>query len=130
MQHKLNLKPFNTFGIAAQAQHFASFQEVQQLPTLLASYPNLPLLILGGGSNILFTDDFQGLVLRNEIKGIELVNEDAENVYVKSGAGEVWHEFVCHCIDHNWAGIENLSLITGSVGASPMAWKSKMYFTN
>jgi UDP-N-acetylmuramate dehydrogenase len=78
------------------------------------------LLILGGGSNILFTDDFQGLVLRNEIKGIELVDEDTENVYVKSGAGEVWHEFVCHCIDHNWAGLENLSLIPGSVGASPM----------
>ena len=120
MQHELNLKPFNTFGIAAQAQHFASFQEVQQLPALLASYPNLPLLILGGGSNILFTADFQGLVLRNEIKGIQLLKEDSENVYVKSGAGEVWHEFVCHCIDHNWAGLENLSLIPGSVGASPM----------
>jgi UDP-N-acetylmuramate dehydrogenase len=120
MQHELNLKPFNTFGIAAQAQHFASFQVVQQLPALLASYPNLPLLILGGGSNILFTADFQGLVLRNEIKGIQLLKEDAENVYVKSGAGEVWHEFVCHCIDHNWAGLENLSLIPGSVGASPM----------
>jgi UDP-N-acetylmuramate dehydrogenase len=109
MQHELNLKPFNTFGIAAQAQHFASFQEVRQLPALLATYPDLPLLILGGGSNILFTDDFQGLVLRNEIKGIELLKEDAENVYVTSGAGEVWHEFVCHCIDHNWAGLENLS---------------------
>jgi len=120
MQHELNLKPFNTFGIAAQAQHFASFQDVQQLPALISSYPNLPLLILGGGSNILFTADFQGLVLRNEIKGIQLLQEDAENVYVKSGAGEVWHEFVCHCIDHNWAGLENLSLIPGSVGASPM----------
>lgn len=120
MQHDLNLKPYNTFGIDVKARHFASFNEVNQLPKLLPKALQMPLLILGGGSNILFTEDFPGLVLRNEIKGIELVLEEAEHVLVKSGAGEVWHEFVMHCISNNWAGLENLSLIPGSVGASPM----------
>lgn len=120
MQHDLNLKPFNTFGIAAKALHFSTFTDTQQLPGLLSAYPNLPLLILGGGSNVLFTEDFQGVVLRNEIKGIEKVAEDEAFVYVKSGAGEIWHEFVLYCIAQHWAGLENLSLIPGSVGASPM----------
>ncbi len=77
-------------------------------------------LILGGGSNILFTKDFDGIVLKNEIKGIEKVKEDEEYVYIKAGAGESWHAFVLYCIKNNWAGIENLSLIPGNVGASPM----------
>ncbi|MFM6945723.1 MAG: UDP-N-acetylmuramate dehydrogenase [Flavobacteriales bacterium] len=120
MQHNLNLKPYNTFGIAVNTQHFAVFSNVEQLPGLVNTYPGLPLLILGGGSNVLFTEDFPGLILRNEIKGIEKIAEDDHHVYIKSGAGEVWHEFVLHCIAHNWAGLENLSLIPGSVGASPM----------
>ena len=77
-------------------------------------------LVLGGGSNILFTKDFDGIVLKNEVKGIELVREDDEHIYVKAGAGENWHQFVLFCIQNNYAGIENLSLIPGSVGASPM----------
>ena len=77
-------------------------------------------LILGGGSNILFTKNFDGIVLKNEIKGIEKVKEDDESVYIKAGAGENWHSFVLYCIKNNWAGIENLSLIPGNVGASPM----------
>ena len=77
-------------------------------------------LILGGGSNILFTKNFDGIVLKNEIKGIELVSEDDEHIYVKAGAGENWHQFVLYCIQQNYAGVENLSLIPGCVGASPM----------
>ena len=77
-------------------------------------------MILGGGSNILLTQDFNGLVLKNELKGIELVGEDADHYYVKAAAGEVWHELVEYCIAHNYAGLENLSLIPGNVGASPM----------
>ncbi|MEI8059541.1 MAG: UDP-N-acetylmuramate dehydrogenase, partial [Ferruginibacter sp.] len=80
----------------------------------------LQTLILGGGSNILFTKNFDGIVLKNELKGIELLKEDEHYVYVKVGAGENWHQFVLHCISNNWAGVENLSLIPGNVGASPM----------
>lgn len=120
MQHDLNLKPYNTFGIAAKALHFSTFTDWRQLPELISAHPNLPLLILGGGSNVLFTADFEGVVLRNEIKGIQKVAEDEAYVYVKSGAGEIWHEFVLYCITHHWSGLENLSLIPGSVGASPM----------
>ena len=81
---------------------------------------NLPQLILGGGSNILFTQNFDGIVLKNELKGIELIREDEVHYYVRSAAGENWHQFVLFCIEHNYAGLENLSLIPGNVGASPM----------
>jgi UDP-N-acetylmuramate dehydrogenase len=87
---------------------------------LISANTNDPHLILGGGSNILFTKNFDGLVLKNELKGIELVKEDAEHFYVKAAAGENWHQFVLHCIHHGYAGVENLSLIPGNVGASPM----------
>lgn len=83
-------------------------------------YSQYPVFVLGGGSNILFTKDYAGVVLKNEIKGIEVQHEDAEHVYVRVGAGENWHQFVLHCINHNWAGVENLSLIPGNVGASPI----------
>jgi UDP-N-acetylmuramate dehydrogenase len=86
----------------------------------LVSERKLPLLILGGGSNILLTKDFDGWVLKNELKGIELVREDNEYYYVKVMAGENWHQFVLYCIEHNYAGLENLSLIPGNTGASPM----------
>jgi UDP-N-acetylmuramate dehydrogenase len=75
---------------------------------------------LGGGSNLLFTKNFDGVVLRNQLKGFEIVNENSESVFVKSYAGELWHNFVVFCIENNFAGIENLSLIPGCVGASPM----------
>ena len=78
------------------------------------------MLTLGGGSNILFTKNFDGLVLKNELKGIELVKEDEHHVYIKAAAGENWHQFVLHCINNDWAGVENLSLIPGNVGAGPM----------
>ncbi len=120
MEHNYSLQPFNTFGIDVKAKHFGAFSNINELQTCLNAFPNEHLLILGGGSNMLFTQDFTGLVLRNAIKGITVVNEDDHKVYVKAGAGEVWHEFVLHCIANNWCGLENLSLIPGSVGASPM----------
>ena len=120
MEHNYSLQPFNTFGIDVKAKHFATFSNIAELQTVLHSAPNLDLLILGGGSNMLFTQDFNGLVLRNEIKGISVVKETNAQVFVKAGAGEVWHAFVQHCIAQNWCGLENLSLIPGSVGASPM----------
>jgi UDP-N-acetylmuramate dehydrogenase len=81
---------------------------------------NQPLLILGGGSNLLFTKDFPGLVLLNQLKGFEICEETDTHTWVKSGAGENWHSFVIQCISKNLGGIENLSLIPGNVGASPM----------
>jgi UDP-N-acetylmuramate dehydrogenase len=115
-----NLKPFNTFGISVKADHFACFSSTEELKTLLTEFKDKPLLILGGGSNVLFTQDFHGIVLRNEIRGFEVPEETDDHVIVKAGAGEVWHEFVMRCIEKGFTGIENLSLIPGSVGASPM----------
>lgn len=122
LQENISLQPFNTFGIDAKARYFASFHSLPQLEELLQSKPSAHAgnLILGGGSNILLTKDYNGLVLHNKITGIEKVGEDDTYVYVKAGAGENWHQFVLHCIEHGYAGVENLSLIPGSVGASPM----------
>jgi UDP-N-acetylmuramate dehydrogenase len=117
-----SLKKYNSFGIAASARYFASFDSVQQLAELLHANKETvhQTMILGGGSNILFTRDFDGLVLKNELAGIEVIKEDADAVYIKAGAGVNWHQFVLYCIEHNYAGVENLSLIPGNVGASPM----------
>lgn len=114
-----SLKQYNSFGIDVKAKNFASFSSVDELKELLGYSPNNNL-ILGGGSNILFTKDVDGLVLKNELKGISLIKEDADHLYVKVEAGENWHQFVLYCINHNYAGVENLSLIPGNTGASPM----------
>lgn len=116
----IHLKQYNTFGIDAVASQFAQFSNISELRELLAKRGETRLLILGGGSNMLFTGDFDGLVLKNEIKGIEIIEENSEYALVKSGAGEVWHSFVMWCIERNMGGVENLSLIPGSVGAGPM----------
>jgi UDP-N-acetylmuramate dehydrogenase len=122
IQQNISLKPYNTFGIDATAKYFASFNSINDLEEILNS--RLPTsgsrLILGGGSNIHITKNCDGLVLKNEIKGIELIKEDEKYLYVKAGAGENWHQFVLHCLKHNYAGVENLSLVPGNVGASPM----------
>ncbi len=117
-----SLKKLNTFGIDAAAKYFAELSSIEQFKELLSDkqYNTAAKLILGGGSNLLFTKNFDGIVLKNSLKGIELIKEDADSYYVKSAAGEVWHEFVMHCIQNNYAGLENLSLIPGCVGASPM----------
>jgi UDP-N-acetylmuramate dehydrogenase len=99
VQENISLKPFNTVRIDAKAQYYAPFTSVNELSELIGKYPRQPLLILGGGSNILFTKDVAGLVLKNEIKGIDKIKEDGQYIYVR---------------------VENLSLIPGNVGASPM----------
>lgn len=116
----VSLKPFNTFGIEAKASQFQAFSSVTALQSLLRSVGTSPLLILGGGSNLLLTQDFQGIVLKNELKGIAVIKENHEHVFVEVQAGENWHEFVLHAIANEWAGIENMSLIPGTVGAAPM----------
>lgn len=126
LQENISLKPYNTFGIDVCAKYFATFHSVDELHELL-EIKGLPAadgkggtLILGGGSNILFTKNVDSLVLKNEILGIRIVKEDIHHLYVQVGAGVNWHHFVLHCISNGWAGVENLSLIPGNAGASPM----------
>jgi UDP-N-acetylmuramate dehydrogenase len=114
-----SLKNYNTFGIEARARFFAIFSTTEELASLLGQAARPPL-ILGGGSNILLTGDVDGWVLINGIRGIDLVDEDNRYFYVQAGAGENWQSFVEYCLGRDWAGVENLSLIPGSVGAAPM----------
>jgi UDP-N-acetylmuramate dehydrogenase len=116
------LRDLNTFHIDAAAKYFAAFSTLDDARELLSAekFSKERKMILGGGSNILFTKDFNGLVMKNELKGMELLKEDDDHFYVKAGAGENWHSFVMHCITKGYAGVENLSLIPGNVGAGPM----------
>ncbi len=122
IQEQVELLPYNTFKIQAKAKYFASihsvedFQELQKHPL----YKQEKHLILGGGSNVLLTGDFHGLVIKVDIKGIVIVSQDDTSIVIKAGAGEAWHALVLHCVAHDWGGIENLSLIPGTVGAAPM----------
>lgn len=123
VQQNYSLKNYNTFGIYVYAKKFAVFNSVNDLQNIFHKtndYKNEAILFLGGGSNVLFTKNFDGLVLKNEINGIKTIHEEERYVYVKAGAGVNWHQFVLYCIDNNFAGVENLSLIPGNVGASPM----------
>lgn len=119
MRENIDLKEFTTFGVSAIAKKFAVFSSVEEARTLTLNYKE-ELLILGGGSNLLLTQNFNGLVLKNEIKGITVVEETNSSVVLKVGAGEEWHEFVLDSIEKGFHGVENMSLIPGSVGASPM----------
>lgn len=116
----VSLRQYNTFGINVYARYFSSFKHLEDLTACLEENLTMEKMIIGGGSNILLTGDVDGMVLKNEIMGIEKLREDEEYVYVRASAGENWHGFVQHCIQHNWGGLENLSLIPGCVGAAPM----------
>ncbi len=122
VQQNYSLKRYNTFGIDVYAKYFSEFRSVNDLQEALLSTANsqLPALVLGGGSNILFTKDFNGFVLKNDIPGISMISENIDFVYIKAGAGVSWHSFVMYCVNNNYGGVENLSLIPGNVGASPM----------
>ena len=122
IQENISLKPFTTFGIDKKAKFFTTVETLDELKAALlaAKEKQLPVFILGGGSNILLTRDIEGLVIKLEIKGINLVKEDGDQLWVEVGAGEMWQELVLHSIAEDWAGLENLSLIPGTVGASPM----------
>ncbi len=116
-----SLKNLNTFGLGVKAKHFLSVQSKEEASIFFKEKkPTEKVLILGGGSNLLFRSDYEGLVIKNDIHGIQLLKENEEHVWLEVGAGENWHEFVLYCIKRDWAGIENLSLIPGNVGASPM----------
>lgn len=117
-----SLKELNTFHIDASAHYFVEVASLEDIQEILSDKKKSAAkkLILGGGSNLLFTKNVEGIVIKNNLKGILLVKEDKDYYYVKAGAGEVWHQLVMHCINNNYAGLENLSLIPGNVGASPM----------
>jgi UDP-N-acetylmuramate dehydrogenase len=120
-RHK-SLKQYNTFGINAKASSFTTIQSTEELQELLQLplYQNEKHLLLGGGSNVLFTNDFNGLVIKVESHGIYVVDETEETITLKVNAGEVWHDLVTHCVKNDWGGIENLSLIPGLTGAAPI----------
>ncbi|MEY4595564.1 MAG: hypothetical protein RIQ47_1974 [Bacteroidota bacterium] len=120
-QH-VSLKPYNTFGLSVNAEYFAEINSILELKAVLENpmLKELALLILGGGSNILFTKDVKGLVLFDRIKVIEVVEETSEFVLIKAGAGLIWHDLVLYSVEHGWGGLENLSLIPGTVGAAPI----------
>ena len=121
IEKKYSLKNLNTFGLDVKAKSYSSFSSLEELVILLSEVgEDDNLLILGGGSNILFTQDFKGFVFKNDIKGIEVDSEIENEVVLKVGGGEVWHEFVLECIKRGYGGIENMSLIPGTVGAAPI----------
>jgi UDP-N-acetylmuramate dehydrogenase len=124
LEEHVSLRPYNTFGLDVQARYFARFASAEALRQLLA-LPEVqagPLLILGGGSNLLLTQNFGGVVLKNEIKGLEIMGEDADShtALLRAGAGEGWHGLVEYALDEDLHGLENLSLIPGTVGAAPL----------
>ncbi|WP_343685910.1 UDP-N-acetylmuramate dehydrogenase [Chryseobacterium gleum] len=122
MQENFSLKPYNTFGVDARARYFTEVNTIDELKEALifAKNQSLQLLFLGGGSNILLTKDFEGLAIRLNLKGISEESINENEVWVTAKAGENWHEFVMYCLEKNYGGLENLSLIPGNVGTSPM----------
>jgi UDP-N-acetylmuramate dehydrogenase len=115
-----DLKPYNTFGVHASADGIETFQNKSELTDIFNRLAGRPSFILGGGSNVLFTEHFSGTILLNRIPGVEVISESNEQVLIKCGAGENWHSLVMQCVSNGFGGIENLSLIPGSVGASPI----------
>ncbi|MCF8372536.1 MAG: UDP-N-acetylmuramate dehydrogenase [Bacteroidales bacterium] len=122
LHHNFPLKNLNTFGIDAFVKQYFSFSEEHELLDFLHTLKKnpQPFFILGGGSNVLFTKDFEGTIIHPQNKGISIVEENEENVLVQVRAGEEWDDFVAWAVDHSYYGVENLSLIPGNVGASPI----------
>jgi UDP-N-acetylmuramate dehydrogenase len=120
IKDNFSLKKYNTFGIEAKAKQFVAIQTVADLKTVLKEHKSEPKFILGGGSNMLLTKDINALVIHIDLKGKKILKEDDDFVWVESMAGENWHEFVLWTIDQNFGGLENMSLIPGNVGTTPV----------
>lgn len=116
------LSDYNTMGVEAKARYFAEVHSIEDVLILLNDdrFEDLPKMVIGGGSNILFKNDYEGLLILNSIKGREIIIQNNEHILLELGAGENWHEVVEFCVEQGWGGIENLSLIPGSVGAAPI----------
>ncbi len=120
IQHNFSLKKYNTFGIEAKAKEFVAVHSVDELKEVLSENASKKKFILGGGSNMLLTQDIDALVIHVDIKGIHIVKETEDFVWIEANAGENWHEFVLWNINHNFGGLENMSLIPGNVGTTPV----------
>jgi len=120
IQKNISLKPFNTFGIDVNASHYCDIRSNDELISCLDSNPEKEIFILGGGSNMLLTKDIDALVLHLNLKGITLEKENDDSVIVKALAGENWHDFVLWCLNNDFGGVENLSLIPGNIGTAPI----------
>ncbi len=118
LQHNVSLKPYNTFGIDVSAELFTEVNQINDLAAITESPQHKH--ILGGGSNLLLTQPVNGLVIHNQLKGITIEKEDDESVWLNVQSGELWHDLVLHAVNNGWGGIENLALIPGTVGASPI----------
>ena len=122
IHHDYPLRHLNTFGLDVKAAHYARVESIADLVEMLQTSEARQgrVLVLGGGSNVLFTGDFEGVLLHNAVGGIQGVERQAEHVVVEAGAGVVWHDLVTFCVENDFGGLENLSLIPGCVGASPI----------
>jgi UDP-N-acetylmuramate dehydrogenase len=122
IKENFSLKKYNTFGIEVKTKYFVEYSTVNELSNFLGTQrkQDLPLMFIGGGSNVLFTKDFEGYLLHSKINGVEIIKEEDDKVYVRVGAGEDWDEFVEYCVKNGWGGVENLSLIPGNVGTCPI----------
>jgi UDP-N-acetylmuramate dehydrogenase len=122
VKENISLQPLNTFGIQATARYFCEVATLDQLNEVLGHpiYKSHAHLILGGGSNILFTKDFDGIIIKSALLGYAVTGQTAEHIMLEAGSGENWHDLVMHCLANDWGGIENLSLIPGTVGAAPI----------
>ncbi|MDM8160689.1 UDP-N-acetylmuramate dehydrogenase [Labilibaculum sp. K2S] len=122
LRKNFSLKDYNTFGLEANARYFFEFDTIEEIQDFLSKNNILSIqyLLLGGGSNLLFTEDFKGLIIHPKVKGIKILEEDDDSVLVRAGANENWDEFVAWSVENNLSGIENLSHIPGVVGAAPI----------
>lgn len=119
-QKDISLRTYNTFGIDVKSKKFIGIQSTDVLKAVLVENQGAQVLLLGGGSNLLLTKDFDGLTIRIENRGIEILKEDEYGARIKVAAGENWHDFVLWCLKKDFGGVENLALIPGSVGAAPI----------
>ena len=120
LQNHISLKPYNTFGFEVFAENYMAIHSIEELKNCIAQYPALPKKILGGGSNIIFSQDVSALLIHNQIKGKSIISESGDNILVAFGGGEIWHDAVLFTLENNWGGMENLSLIPGTMGAAPI----------
>jgi UDP-N-acetylmuramate dehydrogenase len=122
LQENYSLKNLNTFRLDVKAKYFAEVISVNDLVDVIniPQLSHLPIFVLGQGANVLFTKNFDGLIIKNSIKGVKIIAEDIKSIVIEAGAGENWDQFVRYCIDQNWGGIENMIYIPGTVGAAPV----------